>query len=100
MAKVLTRAQVLEISELRQTLVPIPEGAATPWANTGGEFLDKVASLKCGALVPFRRAKAACVIAQLLSPLDQAKSCKCVLIHNSDLKPLVAAKRIKHPNQL
>ena len=80
--------------------MPIPEGAATSWANIGGEFLDKVPSLKFGDLVPFPRIKAACVIAQLLSPLDQVGSCRCVLIRNSDLAHLVAAKRIKEPSQL
>ena len=80
MAKTLTRAQVLEISELRHALVPIPEGAATSWANIGGEFLDKVASLKFSDVVPFPRIKAACMIAQLLSPLDQVKSCRCSLM--------------------
>ena len=98
MAKALTRAQVLEISELRHALVPIPEGAATSWANIGGEFLDKVASLKFSDVVPFPRIKAACMIAQLLSPLDQVKSCRCSLMRANDLTPLVKDKRVKEPN--
>ena len=80
MAKALTRAQVLEISELRHALVPIPEGAATSWANVGGELLDNVAYLKSSDVVPFPRVQAACMIAQLFSPLDQVQGCMCSLM--------------------
>ena len=98
MAKALTRAQVLEISELRHALVPIPEGAATSWANIGGEFLDKVASLKFSDVVPFPRIKAACMIAQLFSPLDHVTSCRCSLMRTNGPAHLVKDKRVQEPS--
>ena len=66
-----------------------PTNATSAHGHLGSAFIEKVASLSWPSQVlPFSRVRCACLLAQMMSPVEKIHDSKCVLLKESDVGKL------------